>query len=126
MCSGTRCSRGERIAADQSETWMGEGWSVLLAISYDVLPELREQRGRYYDFWNAVGAAAVLGWVVVLVLHRVRSLRQPALGGLVVGALVLGGGLGWALWCGLSGWSWGDFGAGPRWLGELTACILGC
>jgi hypothetical protein len=36
---------------------MGEVWHALLAISYDVLPELREQRGRYHDFWNAVGAA---------------------------------------------------------------------
>jgi hypothetical protein len=105
---------------------MRTAWHTLLALSYDVLPELREQRGRDYDFWNAVGAAAILGWVVVLVLYRVRTLRRPALSGLVVVALVLGGGLGWALWCGLSGWSWGDVGVGPRWLGELAACALGC
>jgi hypothetical protein len=105
---------------------MGEWWGVLLALSYDVLPELREQRARYYDFWNAVGAAAILGWLVAFVLYRRRSLRQPALGGFLLAALVLGGGLGWALWSALTEWSWGDVGVGSRWLGELTACILGC
>ncbi len=105
---------------------MGKGWTGLLAISYDVLPELRELRGRYYDFWNVVGGVAILGWVVAPALYRVRTLRQPALGGLVAAALALGGGLGWALWCGLSGYSGGDVGVGPRWLCELAACALGC
>jgi hypothetical protein len=105
---------------------MRAAWHTLLALSYDVLPELREQRDRYYHFWYAVGAAAILGWVVALALYPVRTLRQPALSGLVLVALALGGGLGWALWCGLSDCSWGDIGVGSRWLGELTACVLGC
>jgi hypothetical protein len=106
---------------------MGEPWSTaLLAISYEVLPELREQRCRYYQFWNAIGATAIVGWLVVLALYRLRTPKTLSLVGLVAAVVALGGGLGWALWSGLSGYSWGDVGVGSRWLGELTACILGC
>jgi hypothetical protein len=106
---------------------MAEPWTAaLLGISYDVLPELREQRDRYYQFWNLVGAAAILGWLAVLALYRVRTPKTLPLVGLVAAAVAVGGGLGWAVWSGLSGYSWGDAGVGSRWLGELGACILGC
>ncbi len=105
---------------------MDEGWSrTLLAISYDVIPELREQRDRYYDFWNAIGAVAIIGWIAVLLLYRIRTPNQPSLRLLVAGAVLIGGGLGWALWSRLERWSWGDIGVASRWLGEMTACILG-
>ena len=106
---------------------MGELWlTTLLAISYDVLPELREQRERYYEFWNRVGGAAIIGWLAVLVLYRMRSPKWRALRVLVPLVVVLGGGLGWTVWSGLSEYSWGDAGTGSRWLGELVACMLGC
>ena len=106
---------------------MSGPWAAtLLAISYDVLPDLQEQRGQYYQFWNVVGAAAIVGWLLVLILYRLRTPRQPWLSVLVVVALALGGGVGWAVWSGLSEYSWGDAGVGSRWFGELAACILGC
>jgi hypothetical protein len=106
---------------------MGKLLSIsLLALSYDVLPELREQRNRYYHFWYFIGAVAVLGWLTVLVLFRKRQLRQPVLGVLVVVAIALGGGLGWAAWSGLADYTWGEVGIGSRWLSELSACVLGC
>jgi hypothetical protein len=106
---------------------MGELWpTALLAISYDVLPVLREHRDGYYQFWNIIGAAAIVGWLAVLVLYRIRTPRHPALAVLIVVTLALGGGLGWAIWSGLSEYTWGDAGVGSRWLGELSACILGC
>src|SRR4051812_441522 len=105
---------------------MGELWSsTLLALASDVLPELREQRNRYYSFWNLIAAVAILGWIIVLVLFRVRSLSQPALAGLIGFALALGAGLGCLLWTALSDYSWGDMGVGSRWSGELAACMLG-
>ena len=106
---------------------MDEPWSItLLVLSYDVLPKAREQRDQYYSFWYFIGAVAILGWITVRFLFRIRSLRQPALGSLVVVVVALGGGLGWTVWSALSGYSWGDVGVGSRWLGELAACILGC
>ncbi len=98
----------------------------LLAISTDVLPELRAAKERYYTFWNGIGAVAVIGWVLVLSLYRWRKPR-PALVALLVGvSLVAGSMLGYLVWRQLAEHSWGDIGVGSRWLGELTACVLGC
>ena len=106
---------------------MCERWpTVLLALAYNVIPELREQRERYYNFWNFIGAAAILGWVIVLILYRVRPLRQRVLGGLFGVALTLGFVFGLVVWLGLADYSWGDMGVSSRWLGELTTCIFGC
>ncbi len=106
---------------------MGEAWATVpVAISYQVLPEFREALDRYYCFRDMIGATAVLGWLLVLILYRVRSLPGPALARLVAAALALGTGLGWLMWLGLSWYSWGDRGVGIRWLGELAACIGAC
>ena len=102
-----------------------DGVNALLAISHDVLPELREQRDHYYRFWYAVGAVAITGWVLVYVLLRARPITVRLLARLAAGSAVVGSGLGWVTWWGLSAWSWGDYGVGSRWVGELTACILG-
>lgn len=100
--------------------------STLLAMSYDVIPELRELRAEYYRFWNFVGVIAITGWVLFFVLNRRRTLR-PRTGLALLGvAAILGAGLGWELWVALWRRSWGDIGVGDRWLAELAVCILGC
>lgn len=105
---------------------MSEPWPTALLALYNSLPELREQRDRYHQFWNLIGAVGFTGWLVALALYRVRRLRHPHMGRVVGVAFALGGGLGWLVWSGLSGHSWGDVGVGARWLGELVACVLGC
>ncbi len=53
--------------------------SGLFALSYDVLPELREQRDQYYRFWYAIGAMAISGWFLVYLFHRTRPLAARTL-----------------------------------------------
>src|SRR3712207_6322054 len=106
---------------------------ALFALAYNWIPELREQRDRYYQFWNILGLVAIAGWVLVYVVHRFRPapadanvwgrwLRMVATGLLVTAGL----GLGWGVWQLLQPRSWGDIGAGDRWKGELAVCMLGC
>ena len=71
------------------------------------------------------GALAILGWVRVYIVYRTLSLESLPAVGIVAVSVVLGVGLGWAAWFGLDSWSWGDYGEGHRWAGELAVCVLG-
>jgi hypothetical protein len=100
----------------------------LLALANDYMPELAQRTEAYTNYWFLLGGVAILGWVLVFVLQRLRSRSPTPRAGSrtavsVRGCAVIGGSLGWALWPCL--WSWGDIGIGLRWIGELSVCVLG-
>jgi hypothetical protein len=99
---------------------------LLFAIVYDVLPQMREQRNSYYQFWDLLGVVAISGWLVAVILFRIRTLRQPALTVLVGAVPVVGALLGYGVWLSLADYSWSDLGVTSRASGELTVCCFGC
>jgi hypothetical protein len=95
----------------------------LLALSYQHLPELIEARQRYERGWLIVGAIAILGWILVYLLHRRKTERLRSPPAWITVASVVGAFAGYWVWSNL--WTWGDIGVGSRWIGELAVCVFG-
>jgi hypothetical protein len=105
---------------------MHGSWAMLVAISTNVIPELRAAKEQYYFFWNIIGGAAIIGMALVYVLYRRRSPTPLVLATVVAAAVACGSSLGWVLWMCLQSYSWGDIGVSHRWISELLACTGAC